>query len=98
MTLTDENEGLFIGAIIRTTEEIKSETMKHPKGSLYEPHRTQINGITKAYVELAKKVLDRSSAETLIHFLYFEFEKPISEYLGFRMSSRLPDEYMIIKR
>ena len=98
MILTDDNESLIIGAIIKITEDIKLETMKRPKGSLYEPHRTQINGITKAYVELAKKVLDRQSAETLIHFLYFEFEKPVSEYLGFMMSSRLPDEYMIIKR
>lgn len=96
MALTDDNESLVIGAIINIAEEIKLETMKHPKGSLYEPHRAQINGITRAYVELAKKILDRQSAETLIHFLYFEFEKPVSEYLGFRMSSRLPNDYMII--
>lgn len=95
MVLTDDNESLVIGAIIRITEDIKLETMKRPKGSLYEPHRTQINGITKAYVELTKKVLDRQSAETLIHFLYFEFEKPVSEYLGFRMSSSLPNDYVI---
>ena len=94
--LTGDSAHELIGTIVKITEEIKLETMKHPKGSLYEPRRTQINGITKAYVELAKKVLDRPSAETLNHYLYFEFEKPISEYLGFRMSIRLPYEYLVI--
>ena len=87
----------LLGAIITITEEIKLEAMKMPKGSLYEPHRTQINGITKAYVKLVQKTLDRPSAEQLIHYLYFEFEKPISEYLGFAMSIRMPYEYMIVK-
>ncbi len=95
MTLLEDCANEFIGAIIKTTEDIKSETMKLPKGSLYEPHRTQINGITKAYVELSKKLLDRPSAEQLIHYLYFEFEKPISEYLGFLMSIRMPREYLV---
>ena len=87
----------LLGAIVTIAEEIKSESMKMPKGSLYEPHRTQINGITKAYVKLAQKTLDRPSAEQLIHYLYFEFEKPISEYLGFAMPIRMPYEYMIVK-
>jgi hypothetical protein len=82
---------------MRTTEEIKLEMMKYPKGSLYEPQRTKINGITVAYIELAKKVLDRISAEILIHSLYFEFEKPVSEYLGFAMPIRIPLEYMMTK-
>lgn len=96
MVLIEDSANELLGAIIKITEKIKLETMKHPKGSLFEPHRTQINGITKAYVELAKKVLDRSSTETLVRYLYFEFEKPLSEYLGFRMSARLPYEYLII--
>lgn len=88
----------LIGAIMAITENIKTETMKYPKGSLFEPHRTQINGITKAYVELSKKVLDRVAAEQLIHYLYFEFEKPLSEYLGFAMPIRMPYEYMITRK
>lgn len=95
MVLTDDDAHLLIGSIIKTTDEIKSEMMKHPKGSLYEPQRTYISGITIAYVKLAKKVLDRVSAEILIKSLYFEFEKPISEYLGFAMPIRMPYEYMI---
>lgn len=97
MVLLEDCANEFIGAVLKITEDIKMETMKMPKGSLYEPHRTQVNGITKAYVELSKKVLDRVSAEQLIHYLYFEFEKPISEYLGFAMSSRMPYEYLILK-
>lgn len=97
MVLTGDDAYLLIGAIMKTTEDIKLEMMKHPKGSLYEPQRTKINGITVAYVELAKKVLDRVSAEVLIHSLYFEFEKPVSEYLGFAMSRRMPLEYMMTK-
>jgi hypothetical protein len=97
MVLTGDCGYELIDAIVKITEDIKSETMKSPKGSLYEPHRTQINGITKAYVKLAQKSLDRLSAEPLIHYLYFEFEKPVSEYLGFAMSIRIPLEYMITK-
>lgn len=97
MVLTDDNAYLLISAIMKTIDEIKSEMMKYPKGSLYEPQRTKINGITVAYVELAKKVLDRVSAEVLIHSLYFEFEKPVSEYLGFAMSKRMPLAYMITR-
>lgn len=97
MVLMGDDAYLLIGTIIKITEDIKSETMKIPKGSLYEPHRAQINGITKAYVKLVQKTLDRLSAETLIHHLYFEFEKPISEYLGFAMPIRMPLEYMIVK-
>ena len=97
MVLTGDDAYILIDAIMRTTEEIKLEMMKHPKGSLYEPQRTKINGITVAYVELAKKVLDRVSAEVLIRSLYFEFEKPISEYLGFAMPIRIPLEYMITR-
>ncbi len=96
MVLTEDNANETIGAIISITNDIRMETMKYPKGSLYEPHRTQINGITKAYVKLSKQLLDRVSAEQLIHYLYFDFEKPISEYLGFAMSIRMPYEYMII--
>lgn len=96
--LIGESSEEVIGAIIKITEDIKSETMKYPKGSLYEPHRTQINGITKAYVELSKKVLDRIAAEQLIHYLYFEFEKPLSEYLGFAMPIRMPYEYFILRK
>lgn len=97
MVLLEDCANEFIGAVLKITEDIKMETMKMPKGSLYEPHRTQINGITKAYVELSKKVLDRVSAEQLVHYLYFEFEKPISEYLGFAMPIRMPYEYLILK-
>lgn len=97
MVLTEDCAHEFIESIVTITEDIKLETMKLPKGSLYEPHRTRINGITVAYVKLAKKVLDRISAEILIHSLYFEFEKPISEYLGFAMPIRMPPEYMIMK-
>lgn len=97
MVLTEDCTYEFIGSIIAITDGIKLETMKLPKGSLYEPHRTQINGITKAYVELAKKLLDRLSAEQIIKHLYFEFEKPISEYLGFRMPIRMPYEYLVLK-
>lgn len=97
MVLTGDDAYLLIGAIMKTTEEIKLEMMKQPKGSLYEPQRTKINGITVAYVELAKKVLDRISAEILIRSLYFEFEKPVSEYLGFAMSIRMPLEYIMTK-
>lgn len=87
----------FIESIVTITEGIKLETMKLPKGSLYEPHRARINGITIAYVKLAQKILDRPSAETIIRYLYFEFEKPISEYLGFAMPIRMPYEYMTVK-
>lgn len=97
MVLSGDYANEFIGAIVTITEDIKLETMKLPKGSLYEPHRTQINGMTKAYIELSKRLLDRVSAEQLIHYLYFEFEKPISEYLGFAMPKRTPYEYMITK-
>jgi hypothetical protein len=96
MVLTGDSAYELTGAILKITRDISAETMKHPKGSLYEPHRTQINGITKAYVELSKLVLDRLSAEQLIHYLYFDFEKPLSEYLGFRMSTRMPYEYLVI--
>jgi hypothetical protein len=95
MVLTGDCEFELVGTIIKITEDIKSETMKLPKGSLFEPHRTQINGITKAYVKLVQNIIDRSSAETLIHYLYFDFEKPISEYLGFAMPIRMPLEYQI---
>lgn len=97
MVLTEDCGYEIIGTIIKITTDIKSETMKMPKGSLYEPHRAQINGITRAYVKLVQNVLDRLSAEHLIHYLYFEFEKPISEYMGFAMSIRMPYEYMIVK-
>lgn len=97
MVLMGDDAYLLIGAIMRTIDEMKSEIMKYPKGSLYEPQRTKINGITVAYVELAKKVLDRVSAEILIYSLYFEFEKPVSEYLGFAMPYRMPLEYMITR-
>ena len=94
--ITEDSANELIGAVLKITSDIALETMKNPKGSLYEPHRAQINGITKAYVELSKRVLDRVSAEQLIHYLYFDFEKPVSEYLGFRMPTRLPSEYMMI--
>ncbi len=94
--ITEDNAHELVGAILKITSDIVLETMKNPKGSLYEPHRAQINGITKAYVELSKRVLDRVSAEQLIHYLYFDFEKPVSEHLGFRMPTRLPSEYMMI--
>ena len=94
MVLTGDYADELMGTIVTITEGIKLETMKMPKGSLYEPHRTQINGITKAYIELAKKLLDRPSAEQVIRYLYFDFEKPISEYLGFSMSIRMPYEYL----
>jgi hypothetical protein len=97
MVLTEDCAHEFIGSIVTITEGIKLETMKMPKGSLYEPHRTQINGITIAYVKLAKKLVDRASAETIIRYLYFEFEKPISEYLGFAMPKNIPLEYMMTK-
>lgn len=96
MVLTGDSANELIGVILNITSNITSETMKYPKGSLYEPHRTQINGITKAYVELSKLLLDRMSAEQLIHYLYFDFEKPISEYLGFAMPIRMPYEYLVI--
>ena len=96
MALKEDNAHELIRAIVTITNGIAIETTNHPKGSLYEPHRTQIFGTTKAYVELSKKLLDRIAAEQLIHYLYFEFERPLSEYLGFRMSARLPDEYRII--
>lgn len=95
MVLTGDCGYELIGTIIKITEDIKTETMKMPKGSLYEPHRAQINGITKAYIKLVQKALDRLSAESLIHYLYFEFEKPISEYLGFAMPTKMPLEYLI---
>ena len=98
MVLLEDCANEFVGAVLKITEDIRTETMGFPKGSLYEPHRTQINGITKAYVELSKKLLDRMVAEQLIHHLYFEFEKPISEYLGFAMPIRLPDEYLIFRK
>lgn len=97
MVLVGDSAYEFIGAILSITENIRLETMKLPKGSLYEPHRTKINGITIAYVKLANRLLDRISAETLIHDLYFEFEKPLSEYLGFAMPIRMPYEYMTMK-
>lgn len=97
MVLIGNCESEFIGAILIIVDNIKLETMKHPKGSLYEHDRSQINGITKAYVELSKKILGSIAAEQIIHYLYFEFEKPLSEYLGFRMSTRLPHEYLIIQ-
>ena len=97
MVLSGDCAHELLGAIITIAEEIKSEAMKMPKGSLYEPHRTQINGMTIAYVKLAKKLLDRVSAETIIRYLYYEFEKPISEYLGFAMPIRMPLEYMMTK-
>lgn len=97
MTLLEDCTNEFIGTVIKITEDIKMETMKLPKGSLYEPHRAHISGMTKAYVELSKKLLDRVAAEQLIHYLYFEFEKPISEYLGFAMSIRMPHDYLILK-
>lgn len=96
MTITEDNANELVGAILKITSDVALETMKNPKGSLYEPHRAQISGITKAYVELSKRVLDRVSAEQLIHYLYFDFEKPVSEYLGFRMPTRLPSDYMMI--
>lgn len=48
MVLTEDCTHEFIGSIVTIAEGIKLETMKLPKGSLYEPHRTQINGITIA--------------------------------------------------
>lgn len=96
MTLLDNCTDEFIETIVKIAEDIKSEAMKWPKGSLYEPHRMKISGITEAYVELSKKLLDRLPAEQLIRYLYFEFEKPISEYLGFVMSIRIPREYLIL--
>ena len=95
MVLTGDCADELMGTIVSITEDIKLETMKLPKGSIYEPHRTQINGITKAYIQLAKKLLDRPSAEQIIRYLYFDFEKPISEYLGFAMSTRMPYEYLV---
>lgn len=96
MILTGDNALELAGTIVKITEKMKLEVMKYPKGSLHEPHRAHINGMTKAYVELVKRVLDRVSAEQLIHYLYFDFEKPLSEYLGFNMSIRLPREYLMI--
>jgi len=96
MVLIGDNANEIIGSIVSITNDIKTETMKYPKGSLYEPHRAQINGVTKAYVKLSKQLLDRISAEQLIHYLYFDFEKPISEYLGFAMPTRMPYEYLVI--
>lgn len=95
MVLTGDCANELMGTIVSIVEDIKLETMKLPKGSLYEPHRTQINGITNAYVRLAKKLLDRLSAEQIIRYLYFDFEKPLSEYLGFNMSIRIPYEYLV---
>lgn len=97
MVLSGDCAHELLSTIITITEEIKSEVMKMPKGSLYEPHMTQINGITKAYVKLVQNTLDRPSSEQLIRYLYFEFEKPISEYLGFAMPIRMPLEYMMTK-
>ncbi len=90
MTLTGNYSYEFIDSMVTIVENIKRDLMKQPKAKRSEPYRMYIKGITKAYVILAKKVLDKIFAEQVITYLYSEFEKPLSEHLGFPMPETNP--------
>lgn len=90
MVLKEEYTKLFLEAIVDTTEEIKKDTLKMGKGSLDKDFRNQVMIIARSYLKLGEKLLDKDGALHLANYLYFEFEKPISEYLGFAMPKMLP--------
>ncbi|NJD78243.1 MAG: hypothetical protein FIB08_14320 [Candidatus Methanoperedens sp.] len=90
MTLTGNYSYEFIDTMITIVENIKRDMMKQRKGSRSEPHRMYIKGITEGYVILAKKVLEKIFAEQVIIYIYSEFEKPVTEHLGFPMQETNP--------
>ena len=92
MVLKEECIKSFLEAIVDITEEIKKDALKIEKGSLDKDFRDQVAIITRSYLKLGNKLLDKNESLHLANYLYFEFEKPISEYLGFAMPTMLPYE------
>ena len=90
MVLTEECIKSFLETIVDITEEIKKDALKMEKGSLDKNFKDQVMIITRSYLKLGEKLLDKNGSLHLANYLYFEFEKPISEYLGFAMPSMLP--------
>ena len=90
MLLKEECVKSFLEATVDITEEIKKDALKMEKGSLDKNFRDQAMIIARSYLKLGEKLLDKNGSLHLANYLYFEFEKPISEYLGFAMPSMLP--------
>ena len=90
MVLKEECTKQFLEAIVDISDEIKKDALKMEKGSLDKNFRDQIMIIARSYLKLGQKLLDKDGALHLANYLYFEFEKPISEYLGFEMPKMLP--------
>lgn len=97
MVLKEECTKTFLEAIVDInnskmlyTEEIKKDALKMEKGSLDKDFRYQVMVVARSYLKLGEKLLDKDGALHLANYLYFEFEKPISEYLGFAMPKMLP--------
>ena len=90
MALKEECIKSFLEAIVDITEEIKKDALKIEKGSLDKEFRDQVAIIARSYLKLGDKLLDKNGSLHLANYLYFEFEKPISEYLGFAKPNMLP--------
>ena len=90
MVLKEECVKSFLEAIVDIIEEIKKDALKMEKGSLDKNFKDQAMIVARSYLKLGEKLLDKNGSLHLANYLYFEFEKPISEYLGFAMPSMLP--------
>ena len=90
MVLTADCAEQFVRSIIYIVEEVKTESMKKEKGSLDELYIKDIRIIARAYLRLSEELLDKTSVTEMTNYLYFEFEKPVLEYLGFAMPKMLP--------
>lgn len=90
MSLTEDCKRQFVETIVSITEEIKRDAFKKDKGSLDKTYREGVRTITSAYLKLSQKLLTEDEYFDIAYYLYFEFEKPISEYLGFAMPKMFP--------
>ena len=90
MVLKEECVKSFLEAIVDIIEEIKKDALKMEKGSLDKNFKDQAMIIARSYLKLGEKLLDKNGSLHLASYLYFEFAKPVSEYLGFAMPNTLP--------
>lgn len=90
MVLKEECVEQFLEAIVNISDDIKKDALKMEKGSLDKNFRDQVMIIARSYLKLGQKLLDKDGALHLANYLYFEFEKPISDYLGFETPKMLP--------
>lgn len=88
--LLEECHDQFIEAVVTMAEEMKRDTLKKEKGSLDKNYKDNVALTAQIFLRLTKELLDKEGVTAMAHYLYFRFEKPIGEYLGFTMPEISP--------